>query len=89
MIAKISFENIAQSISDQMEELKKEFDVTISKLDSEVGEITSKLNSEFAQLIQKLSYELDHMSITVRTDSNQKQEKGCLTEAVIKAGISS
>ena len=90
VIAKISFENIAQSISEQMEELKKDFDTTISKLDTEVGEIASRLNSEFSQLVQKLSYELDHMSISVNTeDGNKFQETGSLTEAVAKAGLSS
>ena len=73
-----------------MEELKKDFDDAIGKLDTEVGEITSKLNSEFSQLVQKLSYELDHMSITVLAENgNLLSEKSSLTEAVAKAGLSS
>ena len=73
-----------------MDELKDEFDVTISKLDTEVGQIASKLNFEFSQLIQKLSYELDHMSITVKTENvTSQQEKSSLTEAVVKAGLTS
>jgi len=88
VIAKISFENIAQSISEEMEELRNGFDTTISKLDTEVGEIASKLNSEFSHLVQKLSYELDHMSISVKTeDGNRSQEKNSLTEAVAQAGL--
>ena len=87
----MSFENIAHSISEQMDELKKDFDTTVSKLDTEVEEIASKLNSEFSQLIQKLSYELDHMSITINNENGNKLQEttGSLTEAVANAGLSS
>ena len=74
-----------------MDELSKDFDTAIAKLDTEVCEIAAKVNFEFSLLIQRLSYELDHMSITINVDSINLSEHlsgaTSLTAAVTNAGL--
>lgn len=93
VIAKIGFEGIIQTITEQMEELSKDLDIARAKINLEVGEISEKLNSEFQLFVQKLSYEVDHLSISISNTDNQSlttehfNGAQSLTAAVKAAGL--